>query len=137
MSRDTWEFLEEARDSTKAAMLLLATGYPGYAASRAYYAMFYVAQAFLEAEGMAFSKHSAVQAAFGRYFANAGKVPREFHRQLLDAFALRLHGDYGRRPTVSPAKAAEIIAQAERFVKVAEEHFGPLPPPQGAEDEPS
>ena len=38
--------------------MLLQGAYPDFAASRVYYAMFYIAQAFLEGEGLAFSKHS-------------------------------------------------------------------------------
>lgn len=48
MTRDQRELLEEATDSIAAAKLLLEGDYPGYAASRAYYAMFYVAEALLE-----------------------------------------------------------------------------------------
>ena len=95
MTEDQRELLEKARSSFAAATLLLEEGYPDFAASRAYYAMFYVTQAFLEGEGMAFSRHSAVIAAFGQYFAHSGKVPVEFHRFLLAAQELRHTGDYG------------------------------------------
>jgi len=64
MTDDQLDLLQEARDSVSAAKLLLGGGYAGYAASRAYYAMFYIAEAFLEGEGMSFSKHSAIIAAF-------------------------------------------------------------------------
>lgn len=60
MTEDERDLLVEARDSLAAARTLLASGFPGYAASRAYYSMFYVAEAFLETEELAFSKHSAV-----------------------------------------------------------------------------
>ncbi|MEQ8225686.1 MAG: HEPN domain-containing protein [Candidatus Eremiobacterota bacterium] len=66
MSKEQIELLNEARKSLSAAKLLLDGGYTGYAASRAYYAMFYIAEAFLEGEGMSFSKHSAVIANFGK-----------------------------------------------------------------------
>lgn len=82
---DQIELLLKARDSLSAAEILLREGYPGFAASRAYYAMFYVAEAFLEGEGLSYSKHSAVIAAFGEKFAHAGIVPTEFHRFLLEA----------------------------------------------------
>jgi uncharacterized protein (UPF0332 family) len=95
MTEDQRELLEEARDSIAAAKLLLDGGFPGYAASRAYYAMFYVAEVFLEGEGLSFSKHSAVIAAFGQRYAREGKVPVEFHRYLLEAQELRHSGDYG------------------------------------------
>ncbi len=75
----------KARDSLKAARLLAANGLLDFAASRAYYAMFYVAEAFLLERGQSFSRHSAVIAAFGEQFAKAGLVPVEFHRYLLKA----------------------------------------------------
>lgn len=128
MTEDQQELLEEARDSLSAARLLLSGGYPGYATSRAYYAMFYVAEAFLEGEEMSFSKHSAVIAAFGRHFAHAGKVPVEFHRFLLEAQELRHRGDYGERRRVTPEQAHEQIVRAEQFLEQAERLIGPLPP---------
>jgi len=59
----------------------------------------------------------------------------ELHRFIIDAFDDRLKGDYGPRGAVSPEQAQEHIAHAEQFLKVAEEHFGPVPPPQAAEAE--
>lgn len=37
--------------------------------------MFYLAEAFLDTEGLQFSKHKAVISAFGRDFANTDRVP--------------------------------------------------------------
>ena len=51
-----------------AAQLLNDQGFHDFATSRAYYAMFYVAEALLLGEGLTFSKHSAVIAAFGKSF---------------------------------------------------------------------
>lgn len=134
MTEEQQELLEEARDSIGAARLLLSGGYPGYAASRAYYAMFYIAEAFLEGEGIAFSKHSAVIAAFGRHFARTGKVPVEFHRFLRDGQDLRHTGDYGERHAVTFDQAREQVSRAEQFLELAERLIGPLPPtePQDA-----
>jgi len=127
MTEDQQELLEEARDSISAARLLLSGGYPGYAASRAYYAMFYIAEAFLEGEGLAFSKHSAVIAAFGQYFAHTGKVPAEFHRFLIEGQDLRQTGDYGERHAVTFDQAREQLVRAEQFLELAERLIGPLP----------
>lgn len=41
--------------------------------------------------------------------------------------------DYASARSVTAESAAELIRQAEHFVKVAEEHFGPLPPPEAPE----
>lgn len=71
MTDEQRELLLKAQQSLAAAKLLLANHYPDYAASRAYYTMFYIVEAFLEGEGLSFSKHSAVIAAFGREFAKS------------------------------------------------------------------
>lgn len=70
MTEDQRELLEAAWESLAAAKHLLKGDFPAFAASPAYYAMFSVAQAFLEGDEMAFSKHSGTIAAFGQYFAN-------------------------------------------------------------------
>ncbi len=118
--------LEEAHDNVRAARLLADQGFHGIAASRAYYAMFYVAQAFLLGDGRAFSKHSAVIAAFGRYFANVGRVPKDFHRILIDAEKLRITSDYDHGKIVTTEQVQEQIAHAEEFLEVAERVIGPL-----------
>lgn len=95
MTDEQRELLLEAKDSIEAARVLLNNGYPSYAASRVYYAMFYIAEAFLEGEGKSFSKHSAVISAFGLDFVKSGKVPSEYHKYLIEAQGLRNLGDYG------------------------------------------
>ena len=85
--------LRKAGESLRAADLLAANALLDFAASRAYYTMFYVAEAFLLNEGLTFSSHAAVSA-FGRDFARTGRVPVEFHRYLIDAQDLRNQGDY-------------------------------------------
>lgn len=50
------------------------------AASRAYYAMFYLAQAVLLSDGMAFSKHSAAIGAFGEHFVKPGHLAASLQR---------------------------------------------------------
>lgn len=127
MTEDQLELLQKARQSLSAARLLLAGGYPEYAASRAYYTMFYIAEAFLEGEGMSFSRHSAVIAAFGQYFARTARVPVEFHRFLIEAQALRNAADYGQLNAVTVDQATQQLTRAEQFLELAENLIGPLP----------
>ena len=127
MTPDQRDLLIQAVDSLKAARLLNAQGLHGFAASRAYFAMFYVAEAFLLGKGLAFSKHSAVHAAFGQHFAKTGVFPSEFHLYLLEGMEVRHAGDYGKARSVPPEDAAEQIARAEKFLKLAELHIGPIP----------
>ena len=121
------ELLRQAHDSLEAAKWLMQGKYPGYAAARAYYAMFYIAEAFLEGDGLSFSRHSAVIAAFGREFAKRGRVPVEFHRHLIEAQAVRHSGDYGERQAVNFDQAQVQIERAENFLELAQRLIGPLP----------
>jgi uncharacterized protein (UPF0332 family) len=121
--------LLKAHQSLSAAKFILDGGYPDYAASRAYYAMFYIAEAFLEGEGLSFSKHSAVISAFGREFARTGRVPVKFHQFLIRSQELRNAGDYGEINAVTANQAADSIAQAEEFLELAQNLIGSVPPP--------
>ena len=133
MTDDQIDLIRRAHENLAAARLLLQAGHFAIAASRAYFAMFYVAQAFLEGEGLAFSKHSAVIAAFGEHFARPGKVPTELHRYLVDAEQLRRVSDYGPRGAVSSEAAEEQIDRAKRFLELAERLIGPIPRDEAAE----
>lgn len=120
--------LRKARSSVDAARLLLAEDHYDFAASRAYYAMFYVADAFLRGRGLTFSKHSAVHAAFGQHFARSGILPVGMHRQLIEAAAIRNLGDYGIGSDVDAAAARQLIAEADEFIRVAGERIDRPPP---------
>jgi uncharacterized protein (UPF0332 family) len=118
--------LKKAEDSLRAAELLSVNGLYDFAASRAYYTMFYIAQAFLLGEGLAFSKHSAVLSAFGQQFARTGRIPAEFHRQLIEAAGIRNQGDYSLELILTEDKASTQITRAEQFLKLANQQIGPI-----------
>jgi len=120
--------LRKAQDNIAAARTLAERHHCGIAISRAYYAMFYVAEAFLVGDGLAFSSHAAVIAAFGQRFAKTDRVPRELHRHLTQAQQSRVAADYDVRSHPSAENAAQHIAHAERFLAAAEHLIGPIPP---------
>jgi len=115
--------LAKARESQQAAVSLLRDDHPDFAASRAYYAMFYAAQALLLGKELSFSSHSAVIAAFGREFTKAGVMDKKFHRFLLDAQDERNVGDYGTGPSVSHIRVQEILRWTDEFLTAAEAHL--------------
>jgi len=117
------ELLERARLSQKAAANLLRDGFANFAASRAYYSMFYVAQALLLSKDMSFSSHSAVIAAYGKEFAKTKLLNPEFHRLLLEAQDRRNVGDYGMIGGIEDAEAQEIMDWSKKFLKAAEKYF--------------
>jgi uncharacterized protein (UPF0332 family) len=124
VKQKTGQLLDKAERAIKAAETLLAEGDADFAAGRAYYAMFYVAEALLNERGLGFSKHSAVHASFGEQFAKTGQLDSKFHRWLIDAFDKRLEGDYGTEIKVLPEDVTAIISQAREFLHSARRHLG-------------
>ena len=115
--------MELARESLDVAQDILASEHYGFAASRAYYAMFYATQAILLSKGMSFSSHRAVVAAFGQHIAHPGLVDVELHGALKNAFEQRLLGDYSTDPFPQEssetvlADAGEFVAQIEAYLQ--------------------
>lgn len=118
MNLTTKDLIKMAQESLAAARLLLEEGFVDIAAGRAYFTMFYAAQAFLLADDQSFSKHSAVIAAFGRDFVKTGKIDPKFHRYLIDAQEVRLLADY-RGQRLSADEAQLQIDRAEEFLNLA------------------
>lgn len=67
-------FLAKARRYLRSAELLSDDGDVDSAVSRLYYAQFFVAEALLDALGLAFSSHRAVISAFGEHFSLTGEL---------------------------------------------------------------
>ena len=119
MTPEQTRLLDKALRSLQAARELNNTGFSEFAASRAYYSMFYVATAFLEGQGLSYSRHSAVIAAFGQQFARTQLIPVEYHRYLIDAERNRLRADYDLEPNISEAEAEQLIIRAEEILNFA------------------
>lgn len=111
--------LEKAQKSIEVAKQINDTGYPEFAVSRAYYTMFYVASAFLEESDLSYGKHSAIIAAFGQYFAKTERVPKIYHRYLIEAEKLRKAADYNLDIQISIDEASQLIQQAEDMLSFA------------------
>ncbi|MBC8507259.1 MAG: HEPN domain-containing protein [Anaerolineales bacterium] len=117
------ELVEKAEDSIKAAETLLRQSFSGFAASRAYYAMFYLAQAFLLDKELTFSSHAAVIAAFGKEYAKTKLLDPKFHRYLILSQSERQVGDYGIGESVNTEDTRKLITWAKEFLEVAKEHL--------------
>ncbi|MEL7069385.1 MAG: HEPN domain-containing protein [Cyanobacteria bacterium J06581_3] len=113
--------VEKAKESLKAAKLLSDQSMYGFAASRAYYSMFYIASAFLLGENLMFSSHAAVIGRFGREFSKTERLPRKFHRYLIDASRIRTESDYSTARTITAGEAFETISRAEEFIQLADQ----------------
>jgi len=111
--------LDKARESLEAAELLYKQGYTDFAASRAYYAMFYTTDPLLLHRELSFSSHSAVIAAFGKEYAKTGDMDPQLHKNLIAVQDYRNQGDYGFGPGVTAEQGEEALQWASEFLKVA------------------
>ena len=122
MTTELSAYVDKAKESLTASKLLADNGLYDFAGSRAYYTMFYIAEAFLWKKGLSFSSHAAVIAAFGRELAKPGIVPVEFHRYLIDAQDKRTQADYDidDDTILTQSDVQTLISQSEQFIQLAE-----------------
>jgi uncharacterized protein (UPF0332 family) len=118
-------YLERAHRALEIAESLLAQGYAGDAASKAYYAMFYAARACLKTEGVVVSEPPAVETAFGHYFARRGRLDPRFHRALKMARDVREIADYSIEKEVLATTARQTIDDGRAFLAAVEGLLGP------------
>ena len=85
--------------------------------SRAYYAMFYSAQAVLLTKNLSFSSHKGVISSFGEHFIKTGIFQMEMGRELNRAFEKRQIGDYEYKFVISKEEAEEILVDGKKFVE--------------------
>ncbi|MBI4313909.1 MAG: HEPN domain-containing protein [Candidatus Omnitrophica bacterium] len=123
MKERTKLFLEKAGQSLVATEQLLSGGNPEFAAGRAYYAMFYVAEALLNEKGFRFKKHGGVHGAFGEHFSKTGLLDAKYHRWLLASFEERITGDYEVSEPIEAAKVETMLQQAREFLEAARNHL--------------
>ncbi len=115
--------LRKSERAFAAAGLLLEADSLEAAASRAYYAWFYIAEALLLSEGLRFSSHGQVIAQYGLRFAKENVLDRRFHRALDEAYALRQYADYATAPDLDRGRISEIIWEGEAFLEAARDYL--------------
>lgn len=123
MNKEINAFLQKAEESINGAEVLFKKGLFGFSASRAYYAMFYVAEALLLGKGLSFSKHGQVLASFGEHFAKPKVLDPKYHRYLIEGYEQRQIGDYEPMEKVSKEAAQSLIEKAKEFLTVARGHL--------------
>ncbi len=119
MKPELQALMDKAGQSLSAAELLMREGYTDFAASRAYYAMFYAAEALLLERGQAFSSHKAVISAFGVEFARTARMDPALHRALIEAQNLRQTGDYDTGTPVTEEETNQTLNAARDFLRAA------------------
>jgi uncharacterized protein len=109
-------YLAKARHALEVADKLQHGDDYADAAGKAYYAMFYAAQALLKAHGIEVVKHSAVASMLGRHFAKTGRLDPKFHRMFLNARQIREIADYGLFEEIVESNATLTIEDSKAFI---------------------
>ena len=118
------KLLDKALDAIEAAELLTNMGKAEIAAGRAYYAMFYIAEALLFNQfDLKLNQHGQVIAAYGKHFAKTKELNPKYHRWLRDGFEKRISGDYGVDSGIGEDIAMDMINQARDFLETAQEYL--------------
>jgi len=123
MNEEIQRLLDRAEESIVTAEEILAKGHSEFAVSRAYYAMFYCAEALLYSKDLGYSKHSSTIGAFAKVFIKTGELPKEMHKYLLEAFESRQEADYQVMIAFSSEQAQEIINKAKFFLEKTKGYF--------------
>jgi uncharacterized protein (UPF0332 family) len=116
MSSVPASLLERARKYLESAGLLLEHGDYESSVSRAYYAMFFSAEAVLLTKDLSSSSHGGVLSVFGEQFVKTGTFPRSMGKALNRAYGKRQLGDYEHRFVISRQEAREVLKEAIGFV---------------------
>lgn len=123
MNEYTRKLLDKAVDTIESAELLLDHGKTDVAAGRAYYALFYIAEALLNDKGLQFGKHGDVIGAYGKHFSKTKILDQKFHRWLIEGFDARMVGDYHVDTQIEVGFVADMINQAREFLQAAEAYL--------------
>ena len=119
--------LRRAKKTFGVAEGLLKVDAPEDAASRVYFAYFYVAQALLLTEGLKFSSPGQILGQYGLRFAQPEKLDRRFHQVLKRAFELRHVADYDVEISIDPDTVAELIEEGKEFLAAATRYLDDHP----------
>jgi uncharacterized protein (UPF0332 family) len=86
--------------------------------------MFYAAQALLKSEDIDVVKHSAVESAFGYYFAKTGRIDYQYHKMLIDARKVRERADYDIDEEIVEPVATLKLEEGAAFLTAIKELIG-------------
>jgi uncharacterized protein (UPF0332 family) len=123
MKEEVKKLILKAERSLSASENLFKNKDYDFAVSRAYYAMFYIAEALLLTKDLSFSKHSGVVAGFWEHFVKSGIFPKELHQVFHNALEERNISDYGFEIPFPEEEAREILDNSAKFIKACKEYL--------------
>lgn len=124
MNDEIRRYLEKAEHALIVAEDLMERSHAPDAASKVYYAMFYATKALLAAEEIDVVKHSAVESAFGYYFAKPGRIDPKYHKMLMSARKIREIADYDIDEEIIEPVASLKIEEGRIFIEAIKKFLG-------------
>jgi len=121
MKDSTQQLLLNAEETMNAAKVLFKEEYFRDAVNRAYYAIFYIAEALLNEKDLRFSKHGTVHGAFAQHYIKTKIFDEKYHKLLTGSFRRRMLGDYDEVARFSSDEVVELLGQAGDFLSAAKE----------------
>lgn len=126
MKESTRQLLFNAEETLDAAEVLFKEEYLRDAINRAYYAVFYIAEALLNEKNLRFSKHGTVHGAFAQHYVKTKIFDGKYHKLLTGAFRRRMLGDYDEAAKFTSDEVSQILEQAWDFLKAANKYLSGL-----------
>jgi uncharacterized protein (UPF0332 family) len=127
MKESTQQLLINAEETLNAAEVLLKEEYLRDAVNRAYYSVFYVAEALLNEKELRFSKHGTVHGAFAQHYIKTKIFEEKYHKLLTGAFRRRMLGDYDEVARFTSEEVSQVIEQAWDFLNAAKNYLANQP----------
>lgn len=120
MNEKVEALLKKAQKFLRSAAVMIELEDFDSTASRAYFAMFFAAQAALLQDTQALSSRQGIRSAFISRFVERGPLPERAANALQRASELQEMGDYAYDFAVSAEDAEFILSEAEAFVNSLE-----------------
>lgn len=115
--------IDRSKESLDEARLLYDNGHYLTVINRLYYAVFYIACAYLGKKEIATKTHSGTKAKFHEYFLKPGIVSNSFGELYTRLFRERNDTDYGDFASISKDEAEEMLDEAEQQLQTLWENF--------------
>jgi len=123
MKESTSQLMSNAEETLNAAEVLYKEEYLRDAVNRAYYAVFYIAEALLNEKDLRFKKHGTVHGSFAQHFVKTGIFEPKYHKLLIRSFGQRMLGDYDEVVQFKSDEVRQILEEAWDFLKVANDYL--------------
>lgn len=123
MKESTRQLMLNAEETLNAAEMLLKEEYLRDAINRAYYAVFYIAEALLNEKDLRYSKHGTVHGAFAQHYIKTKIFDEKYHKLLTGAFRRRMLGDYDEVARFKSDEVKETITEAWDFLQAAKSYL--------------